>query len=161
MADLLPKQEPSDRRRGRAQFTLRELLLTVNAVAISLAMFVWLRKETRWMRNDSWALIALVIPSVAVFLLPLGSLRRKLRITVVATLLAFGIAWSLLFPKNPDIFCPGMFASIATAVGLFGAALVLIALWRRPAWLGVLVVALFWSLLWGLVRINLLRYTGW
>lgn len=139
--------QSSQRPAARLQFSLRSLLVWVTAVSLFLAMYAWQGKDGLF-----WA--SLFVPSLVALLLDLGPFRRRIGFAVVTTLLTLGVTWTVLFPKNRDIFRPDTFASGLMSLALLGAAAGLLALRRQSITLRILVVALIWSLLFNALLIH-------
>jgi hypothetical protein len=137
----------------RCQYTIRTLLVIITATAIVFGMYAWLGK-------DGLLVASLLVPAIAVFLLDLGPAKRKLRITVPATLFSFGVVWCLLFPKTSDVLRPDFVASVAIGIGAIAAGACLITLRRKPVWTSVMVIALFWSVLLNIVLLSIYYQTA-
>jgi hypothetical protein len=135
--------EPTHRTRSY-QFTLRTLFVVVTDASIVVAMYTWLGR-------DGLLLASVIVPLVTGLTLVRGGVRRKLRLTIAATLIVSGIVWSVGFPKPRDLlrdmFMFDFVYSVAIGIGLIGGGVCLIALRRRGLALRLLSIALLWSVL--------------
>lgn len=135
----------------RYQFTLWTLFVVVTDTSIVVAMYTWLGK-------DGLLLAGVIVPLITGVSLVRGPVRRKLRVTIAAMLIASGIVWSVGFPKprGPwgDVFRFDFVYSVAIGIGLIGGGVCLIALRRKSLALRLLSIALLWSVLFNISLFN-------